>query len=452
MKKLVCMLLALTMLLACMGTVAMADEEKITLTIAFNDTNARGEDDYRYSWINQTYEAWDKKDQVEIVIQSEPVTDSDFFTKMQLQLGDASTAPDIILYDTFQLQADVAAGYFLKLDDYVANYPEWTDGSYYEPTKAGVTAADGSIYGIPSDTDTRGLWYNKAVMEAAGLGADWQPETWQDIMDACNAIKENVEGAIPMWMASSAVEAEATTMNSFLMFLYGTGERLVDDSTGIWNINSKGMYDSLNFFYTLYNEGLGGEQYEVIDANAWATMIEYFMDDQLGIYLSGNWIPSNFMTTGVYPWEGYEEKIGFAKMPLQEGNGFITLSGGWALTISEVCPNPDLAFEFITKLMDPEIAYPDYVIPRGNLSPRTELNDNETYTAVPFTDVATSYLDFTAYRPANENYSTISSYIYTAVEQVVTGTTPEEALAGYDKAVTELVGEEFVKDCGHIAK
>ena len=125
------MLLALTMLLACMGTVAMADEEKITLTIAFNDTNARGEDDYRYSWINQTYEAWDKKDQVEIVIQSEPVTDSDFFTKMQLQLGDASTAPDIILYDTFQLQADVAAGYFLKLDDYVANYPEWTDGSYY---------------------------------------------------------------------------------------------------------------------------------------------------------------------------------------------------------------------------------------------------------------------------------------------------------------------------------
>ncbi len=202
----------------------------------------------------------------------------------------------------------------------------------------------------------------------------------------------------------------------------------------------------------MYNEGLGGEQYEVIDANAWETTVEYFMNDQLGIYLSGNWIPSNFMTTGVYPWEGYEEKIGFAKMPLQEGNGFITLSGGWALTISEVCPNPDLAFEFITKLMDPEIAYPDYVIPRGNLSPRTELNDNETYTAVPFTDVATSYLDFTAYRPANENYSTISSYIYTAVEQVVTGTTPEEALAGYDKAVTELVGEEFVKDCGHIAK
>ena len=69
MKKLVCMLLALTMLLTCMGTMAMADEEKITLTIAFNDTNARGEDDYRYNWINQTYEAWDKKDQVEIDIQ-----------------------------------------------------------------------------------------------------------------------------------------------------------------------------------------------------------------------------------------------------------------------------------------------------------------------------------------------------------------------------------------------
>lgn len=451
MKKWISMLIALSMLLACVGTIALA-EEKTTITIAYNDSNARGEDDYRYRWVMDTYEAWDLKDQYEIKIQAEPVTDGDFFTKMQLQLGDASTAPDIILYDTFQLQADVAAGYFMNLDEYVANYDAWNNGGFYEATKAGVTAADGSVYGIPSDTDTRGLWYNKAVLESVGLGADWQPETWQDIMDACKLIKEQSAESIPMWMSSSAVEAEGTTMNSFLMFLYGTGERLVDDSTGIWNINSKGMYDALNFFYTLYSEGLGGEQYEVIDSNAWATMTEYLMADQLGIFLNGNWYPSNFLSTGVYPWEGYQDKIGFAKMPMQDGGGFITLSGGWALTLSAHCPNPDAAFDFATKLMDPEIAYVDFVIARGDLATRTELNANDKYTSVPFIELATSYLDFTAYRPANENYSTISSYIYTAVEKVTTGTTPEEALAAYDKSVTDLVGADFVKDCGYIAK
>lgn len=452
MKKIFSILLATAMLLSCLGSISLAEGDKITLTIAYNDSNDQGEEGYRYKWIMDTYNAWDKKDSVDIKIQAEPVTDSDFFTKMQLQMGDPSTSPDVILYDTFQLQADIAAGYFMKLDDYVANYGAWNDGTYYEATKAGVTAADGSVYGIPSDTDTRGLWYNKNVMEAAGLGRDWQPESWQDIVDACQAIKDNVEGAVPMWMSSSAVEAEGTTMNSFLMFLYGTGERLVDDSTGIWNINSQGMYDSLKFFSDLYANGFGGEQYEVIDANAWATMTEYLMADQLGIFLNGNWYPSNFLSTGMYPWEGYEDQIGFAKMPNQNGDGYTTLSGGWALTISAQCQHPDEAFEFMTMLMDPEIAYTDFIVARGDLATLTAMTENETYTSVPFIDLATSYLDFTAYRPANENYSTISSYIYTAVEEVVTGTSVEDALQAYNQKVTDLVGADFVKDCGHTAE
>ena len=119
MKKLICMLMALILVLACTG-MALAEGDKITLTIAYNDSSDRGENDYRYNWVMNTWNAWDKKDQVEVKIQAEPVQDGDFFTKMQLQLGDPSTAPDIILYDTFQLQADVAAGYFMKLDDYVA--------------------------------------------------------------------------------------------------------------------------------------------------------------------------------------------------------------------------------------------------------------------------------------------------------------------------------------------
>ncbi|MDY3026496.1 MAG: extracellular solute-binding protein [Candidatus Faecivicinus sp.] len=450
MKKLICMLMALILVLACTG-MALAEGDKITLTIAYNDSSDRGENDYRYNWVMNTWNAWDKKDQVEVKIQAEPVQDGDFFTKMQLQLGDPSTAPDIILYDTFQLQADVAAGYFMKLDDYVAKWDKWNDGTIYAATTAGVTAADGSVYGIPSDTDTRGLWYNKAAMEKAGLGAEWQPTTWQEIVDAAKALKE-AGVTVPMWMSSSAVEAEGTTMNSFLMFFYGTGERLVDDATGIWNINSQGFYDSLKFFHDLYAEGLGGEQYEVIDANASSTMTEYMMQDQCGIFLNGNWYPSTFMSTGTHPWEGYQDKIGFAKMPLQNGDGFITLSGGWALTLSASCPHPDEAFEFATMLMDPEIAYTDFIIARGDLATVSTMTEVEAYASTPFIALATSYLDFTAYRPANENYSTVSSYIYTAVEKVVTGSSVEDAMAYYDQAVTDLVGADFVKDCGCLTK
>lgn len=446
MKKVISLLLVLVMALSLMGAAALAEGEKVKLTVSLNDSNDTGESGYRYQWLMNTYNAWDKKDQVELDIHIEPVTDSDFFTKMQLQMGDASTCPDVILYDTFQLQADVAAGYFLPLDDYVANYDAWNNGGYYDATFAGVTGADGHVYGVPSDTDTRGLWYNKEVFEKAGLPTDWQPETWQDILDTAQALKD-AGVQVPMWMSSSAVEAESTTMNSFLMFLYGTGERLVDDSTGIWNINSKGMADSLQFFSDLYSKGLGGQEYEVIDSNAWATMTEYMMNGDLGIYLGGNWQYANYLETGSYPWEGFQDKIGFAKMPLQNGGGFITLSGGWALTVPAKTDIPDLAFEFITMLMDPAVDYTTFITQRGDLATRTEMNDIPAYADAPFIALATSYLDFTAYRPANENYSTVSSYIYTAVEQVVTGTPVADALAEYNQKVTDLVGADFVKDC-----
>ena len=56
-------------------------------------------------------------------------------------------------------------------------------------------------------------------MEEAGLRRDWQPESWQDILDACAAIKEKCgDDVVPIWFACSNTEAEATSMNTFEIF------------------------------------------------------------------------------------------------------------------------------------------------------------------------------------------------------------------------------------------
>ena len=54
MKKLICMLMALVLVLACTG-MALAEDDKITLTIAYNDSSDRGENDYRYTWVCLLY-------------------------------------------------------------------------------------------------------------------------------------------------------------------------------------------------------------------------------------------------------------------------------------------------------------------------------------------------------------------------------------------------------------
>ena len=212
------------------GTAAsVSADDTTTLTITYRDPDDNGEENYMYKWIMQAYENWDMKDSVTIETQAIVASDSDYVTKVQTEMQDVSTSPDLFFEDTFQLNTDVAAGYVADITDYVADWDEWTNGSFIESLKEGTKGTDGNTYAVPTSTDVRGLWYNKDVMEQAGLGRDWQPETWQDVLDACQAIKDNCESdVVPIWFACSNTEAEATSMNTFEMLLSGTEDWLVD--------------------------------------------------------------------------------------------------------------------------------------------------------------------------------------------------------------------------------
>ncbi|MBO1718882.1 extracellular solute-binding protein, partial [Bacteroides xylanisolvens] len=83
-----------------------------------------------------------------------------------------------------------------------------------------------------------------------------------------------------------------------------------------------------------------------------------------------------------------------ASMPTSEGQDpkTITLAGGWALSIPENADAKDETFEFIKHLMDPEV-YTDAVIAQGNIATRQDVAGDETYSAQPFKQIATEFLE-----------------------------------------------------------
>ena len=180
---------------------AMADDtSKITYT--YRDDGSDPDNNALRKWVQYTYDNWDKKDQVELDIAPITASEGDYFTKIALQLGDPKTCPDLVSEDTFQLPNDAAAGYLTDLSDYIKKYSDW--GQFYESMQ-NITAVDGVNYGVPYCTDTRGLFYNRSVLEKAGViaeGEDWQPKSWKDILDACAKIKEAVDddfGGLGSW-------------------------------------------------------------------------------------------------------------------------------------------------------------------------------------------------------------------------------------------------------------
>lgn len=418
-----------------------------TLTITFPDSGDTGENGYMYSWITNTYNAWDKKDQVTLDIQPVVANDSDYFTKVQTEMQDTSTSPDLFFEDTFQLNTDVAAGYASDLTSDVSSWEAW-DTEFIEALKEGTKGSDGNTYAVPVSTDVRGLWYNKDVFEQAGLGRDWQPTSWADILDACAAIKANCgDDVVPIWFACSNTEAEATSMNTFEMLLYGTGETLVDENTGVWNVSGQGIKDALSFIKTCKDEGYIGTLSEVFDASDWEYANKYMSTGKLGMYLNGSWGYADYLSTGSYPMEGYtddtlSDAVGFAQMPKQNGDGYVTMSGGWSWAVANNSDNHDLAFEFLTELMKSD-NYITYLVGSGNLATKSGMEAYEEYNSKLYVNEATAMSETAFFRPHNENYSKVSSYIYEMVDTIVRNDTDiDSALTDFQNSVKTAVGEE----------
>lgn len=418
---------------------------KTKLRVVFRDDGI-GEDAPLYRWMAKAYETYPKKDEIELDIAPITASEGDYFAKVALSLQSPDTAPDIVTEDTFQLATDVSAGYLAPLDDMLVNYPAWTDGSYIESLKAGVSGADGQVYAIPYTSDSRGLWYNKDIFKQAGLSEDWNPKSWQEILDTCAILKEKVPDVIPFWCNSAIATGEATSMQTYEMLLYGTGtgERLIENDK--WVVSSPQILQSLEFLETIYKEGYGPPLAIVLNGQASnMSAREYLPEGKLAISLDGSWITGNYQPEGASPWPEYKDVLGFAPMPTSEGQdpGTITLAGGWGLAVPEKSSNKEAAFEFIQYLMEPE-NYVPAIIEIGGLSTRTDSLESPEYASRPFLETSSKFLEESAFRPQNDNYPNVSTHIQTMVESVVSGNTPQAAMDQYAADVTNAVGKENV--------
>jgi multiple sugar transport system substrate-binding protein len=417
---------------------------KATVTITYRD-DGLGENGSLYKWIMDVASTYPNKN-VEIKPTPIQASEGDYFAKIALALKSKDKAPDIVTEDTFILNSDASAGFLTPLDDNLKDWSDWTDGSFIEAMKKGVTASDGKVYGVPYNTDSRGLWYNKEIFKKVGLPEDWQPKTWDEVLSAARTIKAKEPAIVPIWMNMGKATGEATSMQTYEMLLYGTGERLYDNDSGKWIIKSQGILDALNFISTVNKEKLGPPLSKVLNGQAGNTSArEYLPQGKLAISLDGSWIPGNYLDNGASPWPQYKDVLGFAPMPTSKGQapGSITLAGGWALSIPSNAQHKVEAWDFIKYALNKENSM-KLVIAQGNITVRADVSKDPAYTQMPFNEIATDYLKNAEFRPAQDKYPEVSTQIQTMVESVATGTSPADAMKKYAGDVTRTVGEDHV--------
>lgn len=374
--------------------------------------------------------------------------DSEYYTKLQQMMRSPKTAPDLVYEDTFLINSDITSGYLKPLDPYLDKWKDWDQ--FIGTSKSAAKAADGKTYGVPDGTDTRGLWFSKGIFKKAGLPADWQPKSWDEILDAARTIKKKVPGVTPMNVYTGKPAGEAATMQGMEMLLYGTGQDpMYDPKSKKWVTGSQGFKDSLEFVETVFKEKLGPDVTDALDPN-FATRVrgELLPEDKLGINLDGSWLPQDWGKGAGHEWPQWSKKLGLAHMPTQNGEapGKVSMSGGWTWAIPAKASNPDLAFKFIEQMQTKANAQKWYVANSG-IAVRKDVAEDPAYLkAQPGLKFFTDLVPSTHYRPAYPAYPKVSTAVQEAMEKVTTGDgSVADAASGYDEEVKAATDGEVIE-------
>lgn len=386
-----------------------------------------------------------------ITIKLEPIVadEGSYYTKVDLALRSASTTPDLVREDSFLVSSDVTAGYLEPLDRYLSSWSEYKQQWY--PAMQQITQFNGHNYGIMNGTDDRLIYYNKNLFKQAGLSTNWQPKTWADILSAAQTIKRKVHNVIPINMYTGIINDEASTMQTFEMLLYGTPDaaHLYDYKTKKWVISSKGIQDTLAFVQKIYDPSalLGPPSNIALNSQVGTVVAQNLLpNSKLAIDVDGSWMPSTWYKNGAHPWPQWQSVLGVAKMPTEFGQGarYVTLSGGWAYSISARSKNKDAAFKALQVLNNKDmLSY--YDSNAGQVTPRKDVADTRAYSGVPLNPYFTSMLSFTQFRPGYPAYPKISNEIDRAMQSVMEGTSPQAAMTTYSQHVMSIAGASSVE-------
>lgn len=150
-------------------------------------------------------------------------------------------APDILNIDVFaSYQAD---GLLLPAKDYVSDevynklYPAFLEQSN----------VDGTIWAIPDLASARALYYNADILEAANAKV---PTTWDELIEACEAIKAYDSSIYPWGIDMTTDEGQA----AFAYYTWNNGGGFVDKD-GNWTLNSDENVEAIEFAIKMVNDG-----------------------------------------------------------------------------------------------------------------------------------------------------------------------------------------------------
>lgn len=249
-----------------------------------------------------------------------------FWTKLQTQAS-SKTLPDVFWMNgpNFQLYASNGQLEPITSDIDPSDYPQALNDLY---------TYDGTQYGVPKDFDTVALWYNKAILDRAGVEAPTADWTWDDFHTAAKTVSDKLSGEGVYGVATGLSGGQEGYYNTILQ----AGGSIISDDGSKSGYDDPASIEGLQFWADLIADGSSPTLQQMSDtpANVW------FTSSKSAFFWSGTWIVSELSQA--------ENMADLNVAPLPRNEQQATVIHGLANVVSANSPNKAAAQAFQTYL------------------------------------------------------------------------------------------------------
>lgn len=367
----------------------------------------------------------------------QPSPGGNYATQVILQLN-SGRAPDLFLLLGVAMAELGAADLIAPLEGYAGDWDGWDQ--YPQVLKDSVSF-DGSVWAIPYLMDTHFLYYNKDILEKAGLPRDWNPKTPDEILDAALKIKESDDSVIPYALYAGANGGNGTVVRGFIPLVYAYGGQLKDEN-GKFIIDSCAIRSALDYYYRAYQTDKTVPQEVMTSPQPSSAMRQAMLDGELGILYEGSWVYGGWEDDD----EGFTtDSVGFNLFP---GTGdvapFAVGGTGNSWFVNSKAENKDLAWEFITQFnsVANQVALN---VEDPHIPARQDAAADPAFQATPFLQAMVGSADSLLMTAPDRSFLQLVGIIQNATGLVATGeATPDEAATRYAEELTRVLGEDNV--------
>ena len=350
--------------------------------------------------------------------------------------------PDMFIQAHEWICAFQQDGFVLKLDDYIAKYPEFF-GTIF-PSLWNATKCPDGTYAIPQDAEARMFFYNKKLLREAGYDdafIEAMPEramsgdlTMDDVIDIAKKVVDKTD-------AEYGILHRPSKGPDYIMVFQSYGNTFVDPATGNLLLDRQKLADAFGWFERGVKEGVIAPNNTSMEWDA--IRADFYKNNKAAFWMYGIWDLGSyaFPTYGLPQDEdGFFKDWGWMAAPAVEKGGQPgSLTHPVVYAISSKVKDPDLAVRLLGEASDPDLNT-DHAVTTTHLGIKPEQLDDPRYADAWPLAKATELLKITKFLPNNPQFGDLNGIIYTAIQGVESGRLTAEDAADFviDEATCNL--------------